>query len=372
MGRKRSAGLYLREGVWHIDKVVRGHRLCESTGQRDLEKAEEHLVRRVEEARQASVFGVRPKRSFRAAATRYLRENQDKRSIDTTAFHLAQLDKFIGDLELNAIHMGTLQPFIEARRKDGVKSKSINHALGVVRHVLNVAASEWIDDHGLTWLSAAPKIKLLQTPDSRKPYPLSFAEQEKLFAELPDHLREMALFKVNTGCRDAEVCSLRWEWEIEVPELETSVFVIPGDRVKNGAERLVVLNSLAKAVIERRRDEHPEVVFAYSPIRKAGKTPKFRAVEAMNNTSWQKARARAKLPQVRVHDLKHTFGRRLRAAGVSFEDRQDLLGHKSGKITTHYSAAELSNLIEAAEKVCSTGSRKSPALVVLKQKAVGA
>ena len=37
---------------------------------------------------------------------------------------------------------------------------------------------------------------------------------------------------------------------------------------------------------------------------------------------------------------RHTFGRRFRAAGVSFEDRQDLLGHKSGRITTHYSAAE--------------------------------
>ena len=56
----------------------------------------------------------------------------------------------------------------------------------------------------------------------------------------------MARFKVNTGCRDAEVCGLRWEWEVEVPELETSVFVIPGDRVKNGADRLVVLNSVAR------------------------------------------------------------------------------------------------------------------------------
>jgi len=27
-----------------------------------------------------------------------------------------------------------------------------------------------------------------------------------------------------------------------VPELDTSVFIIPGDRVKNGDERLVVLN----------------------------------------------------------------------------------------------------------------------------------
>jgi integrase len=53
-----------------------------------------------------------------------------------------------------------------------------------------------------------------------------------------------------------------------------------------------------------------------------------------------------------VHDLKHTFGRRLRSAGVSFEDRQDLLEHKSKRITTHYSAAEISNLIAAANKVC--------------------
>ena len=74
---------------------------------------------------------------------------------------------------------------------------------------------------------------------------------------------------------------------------------------------------------------------------------------------------------MRVHDLKHTFGRRLRAAGVSFEDRQDLLGHKSGRMTTHYSAAEVSNLIEAAEKACRAGSRKSPAVVTLKQEAAG-
>jgi integrase len=58
------------------------------------------------------------------------------------------------------------------------------------------------------------------------------------------------------------------------------------------------------------------------------------------------------LAHVRVHDLKHTFGRRLRAMGVSFEDRQDLLGHCSGRITTHYSSAELDKLYEASNKVC--------------------
>ncbi len=50
--------------------------------------------------------------------------------------------------------------------------------------------------------------------------------------------------------------------------------------------------------------------------------------------------------------LKHTFGRRSRAARVSFEDRQDLLALKSRRITTHYSQRELANLIAAANKVC--------------------
>ena len=46
---------------------------------------------------------------------------------------------------------------------------------------------------------------------------------------------------------------------------------------------------------------------------------------------------------------------------MSFEDRQNLLGHRSGRVTTHYSQAELASLIEAAEKVCDAESRKSPA-----------
>lgn len=44
--------------------------------------------------------------------------------------------------------------------------------------------------------------------------------------------------------------------------------------------------------------------------------------------------------------------RTLRAAKVSFEDREGLLGHKSGTMTPYCSAAELTNLIEAAERAC--------------------
>jgi integrase len=70
---------------------------------------------------------------------------------------------------------------------------------------------------------------------------------------------------------------------------------------------------------------------------------------------------------IRGHNLKHTFGRRQRTAGVSFEDRQDLLGHRSSRVTTHYSAAELRNLVEAASRVCREHSRKSPESVMLRR-----
>jgi integrase len=250
------------------------------------------------------------------------------------------------------------QGWLGYRQREPVSAGTINHGLKVIRRILNLAATEWVDEHGLTWLAGAPKLRLLPDPDSekRQPYPLHWEEQDRLICELPVHLAEMMLFTVNTGCRDGEVCKLRWEWEVPVPELDTSVFIIPGQYVKNGDDRLVVLNGIAQSVIESRRGAHESHVFAYEG----------RPILRMTNTAWLRARAKVGLPQVRVHDLKHTFGCRLRAAGVSFEDRQDLFGHRASRITTHYSTANLSRLIEAAESVCERDG-KQPELVMLRR-----
>jgi hypothetical protein len=129
------------------------------------------------------------------------------------------------------------------------------------------------------------------------------------------------------------------------PELEVSVFVVPAAIVKNKQDRLIVLNDVATKVIDSRRGRHKTHVFTFRSL----------PVRRLHNTAWRHARDKAELPTLRVHDLKHTFGRRLRAAGVSFEDHQDLLGHKSGRITTHYCAAEIGNLIAAANQVTRSG-----------------
>ncbi len=164
------------------------------------------------------------------------------------------------------------------------------------------------------------------------------------------------MFKVNTRTREQEVCRLRWEWEVPIAELDRSVFVIPRQWVKNREDRLVVLNDVAWRVVNERRGADPQFVFTY----------RGHVVKAMNNSAWVTVRTRCGLPQVRVHDLKHTFGRRLRAAGVSLETRKVLLGHRNGDITTHYSAPELQELLDAANKVCRKKSGKISALTLIR------
>jgi integrase len=206
----------MRAGIWHIDKRIGGRRVCRSTETAELQEAERYLARVMEQTRQAQVYGVRPSRTFEQAAAKFVLENQHKRSLITDLVQLKHLMPWIGDVTLERINIGTLQPWVLHRREAKMAPGTINHGLKIVRRILNLAASEWFDDHAMTWLQGAPKIKLLPDTEKRQPYPINWAEQTQLFNRLPEYLREMALFAVNTGCRDGEICNLRWEWEVEV------------------------------------------------------------------------------------------------------------------------------------------------------------
>ena len=153
----------------------------------------------MEETRQAQIYGVRPSRTFEEAAAKFVLENQHKRSLASDLVQLKLLMPWLGALSIDRIHSGVLQPWIDARRREKKATGTINHGLKVVRRILNLAASEWVDEHGLTWLLSAPKIKLLPDAGKRAPYPLSWAEQRQLFRELPDYLAQMALVRRQYG-----------------------------------------------------------------------------------------------------------------------------------------------------------------------------
>jgi integrase len=128
---------------------------------------------------------------FREAATKYL-EEETKKSLHNDAQALRALDPFIGDLYLEQVHSGTLEPFVKYMRGKSRKAGTINRYIAVVRRILNLAARYWRDaDTGLSWLETAPLFRLEKGPQ-RKPYPISWEEQRLLLSELTPDLARMA------------------------------------------------------------------------------------------------------------------------------------------------------------------------------------
>jgi integrase len=202
----------------------------------------------------------------------------------------------------------------------------------------------------------------------REPYPITWSQQAQLMPRLPGHLQRMVLFALNTGARDENVCGLRWEWEVPVPEIGRSVFVVPAKAFKSKRAHVLILNDAAWRIVEECRGRHVEFVFVYRRERLVhiDKAPvmQYRRVDTMNNSAFQAARDEAGLSMMRVHDLRHTYGQRLRDAGVAEEDRALLLGHAIEGMPQHYATATVARLVEAANKVAETIDRTTLLRVV--------
>lgn len=359
---KRQPGLQYDKnaGEWSIDKRIKGYgrvrQRLQASSQEEAELEFFNVISQIQCCVKRNNDGVM---TFREAAVKYIEEST-KRSIDRDVDSLDIIDPYIGDLTLSNVHNGTLQKFINDRRKGGISSKTVTRDLAVVRRILTLAVRVWRNNTGQSYLNSIPLFTMPDWEDSKIPYPLEWHQQRKLLTSLPQHLKVMALFAVNTGLREQGVCWLRWDWEVPIPELNTSVFITPGrgqeygdDGIwrgeKNKEDQIVVLNLVAKKIIEiqrkKRKNDCP-FVFPYRGSR----------IGRIHNTAWKSAWKKAGLPTnddicKGPHNLKHTFGRRLRQAGVSLETRKTLLHHTNGDITTHYSPAEVIELLEAVEKI---------------------
>ena len=355
MGQNKIPGLFKRGDIWHIDKQVGGRRIQCSTGANELKEAEQFLVHLLDRERQSRVYGEPGRYRFVDAATRYI-EEETKKSLDRDIQDLKLVMPFIGDLELRKIHLGTLQPFIDKRKQQGVKSATVNRSMSVVRSVLTRAASVWRDDHSHPWLLSVPEIPKQSWGDQRAAYPISRTQQMLLLRHLNNELQQLAIWLLNTGLRSQELLNLRWSWRRYVQDLGVYVFDIPGEYTKNKQDRVLVLNSLLQAQLGTVVRHDSDFVFPGKDGRKR---------DRILTTGWKTARTKAAdeletrdgriadwgFRHLRVHDLRHTFATRLRRSGVSNEVRKDLLAHANGDITTHYSAGELGELLEAVERL---------------------
>jgi hypothetical protein len=134
MAHAKPPGLTLRGAVWHIDKDIFGTRICESTGTSELKEAVMILARTMEELRSSHFFGARTPRTFREAATRFLEENQHKRSLERDARALTALDPYVGAFQVQRVHSGTLQTYIQDKLKAGVSLGTLNRDLAIWKY----------------------------------------------------------------------------------------------------------------------------------------------------------------------------------------------------------------------------------------------
>ena len=379
MGRKQ-AGIKLVKRkdspYWQVEGTLFKQRVRESTGTASEEEATLILNDIIFKLKRKYVYGEEDAVvDFNTVAAKHLNEST-KVSIKEDARYIEQMAPYIGTLPMNEIFRGygehdkptPLEKYVLDRAKDKISARTINYALTVLNIIGNKAVKRWRGTGGKPLIPFWAGVHLIDQEEAKslrlKPKrvvgPISWEEQTILFNELPELNRDMCLFNVNTGCRTQEVCQLQWQWLVQRND-GIWYFDIPGEFVKNRIRRVVLLNDIAKSVIQKRQGEHPKYVFVY----------KGHPVTSMGGTAFQKARKRAasRLASIRnvgIHNLKHTYGARLRAAGVPEEDRYFLTGHK-GKMsmTTYYSAPELKKMLEYSNRVC----QQNDKLVLLKRRA---
>ena len=125
-----------------------------------------------------------------------------------------------------------------------------------------------------------------------------------MFGQNSEAVIERRISIVHVVRRDASIEQVVDFFDESRFELGVDVLVLPSTVTKNGEERVIPLNSIARQIVDERRGTHPEFVFSWH-----GKP-----LARLSNSAWKKAKREADLP-IRFHDLRHTFGHRLRAAG---------------------------------------------------------
>jgi integrase len=257
----------------------------------------------------------RPRLKWREAVARYRLETQNKDSANEASL-FKYLDPILGDLYLDEIQRSHIDLVIRHRQVDGVCNTTINRYLQKIRAVLRRAHREW------EVKCNPPTIKLLKEPKIRVRW-ITPNQAKKLLATLPPHLRDMAIFALETGLRESNVTLLRWNQV----DLNRKVVAIEGDDILKGDKPFIVpLSEKALEVLLRQRGNHAERVFTFKgkPIRRA------------NGKAFRAALKRAEIDDFRWHDLRHTWATWHVQRGTPLEVLQELGGWTEYSMVKRY------------------------------------
>ncbi len=338
--------LYKRKdsSVWWLKFRHHGQTIQRSTGTADKLKAQEYHDRLKASLWEQARLGTRPRRSWQEAVLRWLDETSDKRTHREDVVKLKWLHAHLGRLHLDEITLDIIDKIRASRLKEGTKTTA-NRYLALVRAILRRARDDW------EWLDKVPKVKLYKESEGRE-RALTPEQAKQLLDELPPHLRDMVLFTLLTGLRQANVLGLEW---LRV-DLERGHAWIDSSTSKNRYPITVPLNQDAIEILLRQVGKHPGRVFTY----------KGKPITNANTRAWREALKRAGIEDFRWHDLRHTWATWHRRAGTPTHELQRLGGWRTASMVERYahlasdhlaeSAARLSNLVAGYD--LATGDRK--------------
>lgn len=247
----------------------------------------------------------------------------------------------LGHVRLKALAPMDIQRLLNAKASTGLSRRSVQIIREVLRNALRGAVRMGYLPRNPAEHVSAP------APDRRRVRPLNASELRAFLAAAPgDRLGALFVTVVGLGLRQGEALALRWE-DID---LETRTLAVDGalKRVDGTLKRLA-----PKTASSRRRVPMPE--FVAEEVQRH----RLRQLESrlLAGSRWQETRyvftttvgtpldgptvtkhlhrflARAGLPDLSFHDLRHQFASLLLAGGESLKVVSELLGHQDSALT---------------------------------------
>ena len=219
-------------------------------------------------------------------------------------------------------------------QKKKLAPATANKVLIFISHAFNVAMQ--LEIKGIE-VNPASKIKPYLLNNARERY-LTKDEATRLIdainqTEQNIHLKYIIPMLILTGARRGEVLKAKHE-DFNLNQL---CWTIPTS--KSGKKRVLPIT--------------PQLLELYKSIPKDDTPYLFASAKSKKPyvtiyVSWNSARTRAGLKDLRMHDLRHSFASALVNNGRSLYEVQTLLGHSTSKMTQRYAHLSNENLMKAA------------------------
>lgn len=359
--------VYKREGHWHFTKTINGKRyrgaLKTARTKAQAEEAERKKLNDIHEGTYNKPKGNKALKEF-VEKTYLPWAKANKRSWKIDSYRLKAVLAFFGNKRLCEISPFDVEKFKIKRRDTAVVSKTkakarsvaaVNRELRLLSRIFKLA----ITNRELTE-NPCHDVELLKGEQARTRYLLP-DEEERLMAALEEskpYLRYVIVLDINTGMRISELLGLRPD------DIDFHRNVIYVRETKTDEDREVPMNNtsreLLRELVAQAREQDYDFLFTNTQTGTRYKDIK---------TAWHNACRKAGIENLRVHDLRHTFGTRAADAGVPLVAIGKVMGHASIQTTMRYAHATDEGKRRAVEAL-----EKRPAAMVTNRsqlKAVG-